>query len=212
MQEWALGTKREQTSSDDRKAWNKGWKNESLHLEEIYHSYPWDGWQWIFARPPHFAFPPTVLCMWKKNGHLKTLRGTALSTDPCSALRLHCTHPPMGSIWCPLLSEGCTWDKRGGRACLSLQPTSCCWRMLLHATWAATDRVRRRPVPQRPQQLSVCSPPWAVLLHKHTAAVSSNISGSSVTQLGSNWAQHYPTDSEKDGAWVMGGLQLNSLI
>lgn len=66
MQEWALGTKREQTSSNDRKAWNKGWKNESLHLEKIYHSYPWDGWQWIFARPPHFAFSPTVLCMWKK--------------------------------------------------------------------------------------------------------------------------------------------------
>lgn len=27
----------------------------------------------------------------RKNGHLKTLRSTAFSTDPCSALHLHCT-------------------------------------------------------------------------------------------------------------------------
>lgn len=102
----------------------------------------------------------------EKNSHLKTLRSTAFSNDPCSGQHLHCTHPSVDYVWCPLLSEGSAWDKRGSRACISLQPESCCWMMLL-ITRAANDSVRRRPVPQKPQKLSVCFPPWGPHAQTH---------------------------------------------
>lgn len=104
-----------------------------------------------FCLSPSFYFSTCSFVHVEKNSHLKTLRNTALSTEPWSAVHLPCTNPPMDYIGCPWLSEGCVWDKRGGRACIPVQPTSCCWRMLLNAIGAASDSVRRRPVPQKPR-------------------------------------------------------------
>lgn len=88
-------------------------------------------------------FVPLILlfhlqfCACGKNGHLKTLGSTVISTDPHLALPPQCTLPPMHWIRWLLLSKDHSWDKKGGRACMPFQPVCCWWSMLLNTTWAA---------------------------------------------------------------------------
>lgn len=150
MQGWALGTKREQTPFSDRNPWNKGWKNLSFHLEKIYTPTLGVAEYEILLVPLILLFHLQLCACGRKRPSENPQKHSSFHWAMISsASALHTSTNDY--IGCPWLSEGCMWDKRGGRACKHLQPASCCWKRLLNTTEAATDSVRRRPVPQNPR-------------------------------------------------------------